>query len=142
MKTWQKLAIGIGIIFLLMGAVSATDIDKFQTPKDCKELKDGAAAYTNHMDRMLYVEKATGDYKSAWFINTSDMLVKNMGDNIYRYSDNVMETYGYEEIVNIDGIDYMISINQGSELSPSEESMLLEDMREFNKVNNLEPVEV
>ena len=63
-------------------------------------------------------------------------------DNIYWYSDDTMETYGYQEVVNIDGVDYLISINQGSKLSPSEEKMLLEDMKDFNKVNNLEPVEI
>lgn len=141
MKIW-KILIGISILFLLIGAVSATDIDKFQTPEDCKELKDGTAAFTNHIDRMLYVEKAGDDYKADWFTNTSDMTVKHMGDNIYSYADTVLETYGYQEIVDIDGEHYMISINQGSKLSPSEENMLLEDMKEFNKVNNLEPIEI
>ena len=133
---------GISILFLLIGAVSATDIDKFQTPEDCKELKDGTAAFTNHIDRMLYVEKAGDDYKADWFTNTSDMIVSNVGDNIYLYSDDVLKTYGYQEIINIDGVDYMVSINQGSKLSPGEEKMLLEDMKEFNKLNNLEPIEV
>ncbi|MBQ3944728.1 MAG: hypothetical protein II670_03855, partial [Alphaproteobacteria bacterium] len=100
------------------------------------------AAFTNHIDRMLYVEKAIGDYKADWFTNNSDMIVSNVGDNIYMYKDDVLKTYGYEEIVDIDGVDYMVSINQGSQLSPSEEKLLLEDMKEFNKLNNLQPIEV
>ena len=91
---------------------------------------------------MLYVEKASGDYKADWFTNTSDMIVSNVGDNIYLYRDDTLEIYGYQEIVSIDGIDYMVSINQGSKLSPSEENQLLEDMKDFNKMNNLEPIEI
>ena len=142
MKTITKLIIGISLMLLLIGTVSATNIDDLKTPDDCNALKDGVAAFTNHIDRMFYVEKAGDNYKEDWFTNTSEMTVSNVGDNIYLYSDDVLKTYGYQEIVNIDGIDYLISIDQISKLSPSEEKSLLDDMKEFNKLNNLEPVEV
>lgn len=138
----KKIIIGILLLFLLIGIAAATDIDNLKPPKECKNLQDGCAAFTNHIDRMLYVEKAIGDYKADWFTNNSDMIVSNVGDNIYMYKDDVLKTYGYEEIVDIDGVDYMVSINQGSQLSPSEEKLLLEDMKEFNKLNNLQPIEV
>ena len=141
MKIW-KILTGFLLLFLIIGIACATDIDNLKTPDNCKELKDGCGAYTNHIDRMLYVEKVTGDYKADWFTNTSDMSVSNVGDNIYLYGDNTLEIYGYQEIVSIDGVDYMVSINQGSKLSPSEENQLLEDMKDFNKMNNLEPIAV
>ena len=142
MKNTIKILLGISILLLIIGVDSATDIDALKTPDQCQNLKDGCAAFDNHIDRMLYVEKAGDNYVADWFTNTSDMTVKHMGDNIYSYADTVLETYGYQEIVDIDGEHYMISINQGSKLSPSEENMLLEDMKEFNKVNNLEPIEI
>ena len=138
----KKIILGMCVLFLLIGIVTATDIDKFKTPENCKELQNGTAAYNNHIDRMLYVEKVSGDYEKDWFTNTSDMTVKPVGDNIHWYSDDLLKTYGYEEIVEIDGDTYMISINQGSKLSPGEEKMLLEDMKEFNKANNLNPVKI
>lgn len=141
MKIW-KIIIGLSILLLLIGIVSAADIDTLKTPGDYKDLKDGCAADKTYPDRMLYVEKAGDDYKEDWFTNTSDMIVSNVGDNIYLYSDTVMETYGYQEIVNIDGTDYLVSINQGSKLSPSEETTLLNVMKDFNQLNNLEPVEI
>lgn len=142
MKNITKLLIGIGILFLLMGIVCATDIDKLKVPENCKELKNGTAAFTNHIDRMLYVEKVGDDYKSDWFTNSSDLTVSNVSDNIYLYSSDSFKTYGYQEIVNIDGDNYMVSINQGSQLSPGEEKILLESMKEFNKLNDLKPVEI
>ena len=142
MKTKSKIILAVLLLFLVIGIAAATDIDNLKPPKDCKNLKDGCAAFTNHADRMLYVEKVTGDYKADWFTNNSDMIVSNVGDNIYLYSDDDLKIYGYEEIVNIDGVDYMVSINQDSKLSPSEEKLLLEDMKEFNKLNNLKPMSV
>ena len=121
MKTITKLIIGISLILLLIGTVSATNIDDLKTPDECDNLKDGVAAFTNHIDRMLYVEKVSGDYVADWFTNTSDMTVSNVEDNIYLYSDETLEIYGYQEIVEIDGVTYMASINQAARLSPSEE---------------------
>lgn len=36
----------------------------------------------------------------------------------------------------------MVSINQDSKLSPSEENGFLDDLKEFNKLNNLKPIEI
>lgn len=140
MKT--KIVI-IGIILLFtIGIVAATNIDDFKVPDGYNNLNDGVASYTTNMDRMIYVEKVTGDYKTDWFTNTSDMTVINVGDNIYSYEDTVLDTYGYQEIVEIDGDTYMVSFDQDSKLSPSEQNSFLDDMKEFNKLNNLEPMEI
>ena len=137
-----KILLGIGILFLIIGSAVAVEIDNLNVPKDYKDLKDGCAAYTTNIDRMLYVEKASGDYKTDWFTNTSDMIVSNVEDNIYSYSDSTLDIYGYQELVEIDGVNYIVSINQGSRLSPSEENSFLNDLKEFNELNNLEPMEV
>ena len=138
----QKILISCFLIFLLIGIAAATNIDSLIPPEDCGPLKDGVASYDNHIDRMFYIEKASGDYVTDWFTNTTYMTVEDVGDNIYSYADTQLKMYGYQEIVNIDGTDYLISINQGSQLSPGEETNLLKDMQEFNKVNNLDPVEI
>lgn len=138
----QKILISCFLIFLLIGIAAATNIDSLIPPGDCGPLKDGVASYDNHIDRMFYVEKAGGDYVTDWFTNTSYMTVEDVGDNIYSYADTQLKMYGYQEIVNIDGTDYLISICQSSKLSPGEETTLLKDMQEFNKVNHLEPVEI
>lgn len=90
----------------------------------------------------MNVESVEGDYKTDFFTNNSGITVENKGDNIYFYHDEVMGLYGYEEIVNIDGLTYMVTIDQDSQLSPSEEKMLLEYMKDFNKKNKIETVEI
>ncbi len=142
MKKIINIFLILSILLLLAGAVSATNIDDLKVPQNCNPLKDGKSSFTNHINRTLNVESVEGDYKTDYFTNTSDMTINNMGDNIYLYEDAAMGTYGYQEIVNIDGETYMVSIDQDSQLSPSEEKMLLEDMKDFNKKNNLETVEI
>lgn len=142
MKKIINIFLILSILLLFAGAVSATNIDDLKVPQNCNPLKDGKASFTNHINRTLNVESVEGDYKTDYFINNSGVTVENKGDNIYFYHDEVMGLYGYEEIVNIDGVTYMVTIDQGSQLSPSEEKMLLEDMKDFNKKNNLETVEI
>ena len=69
-------------------------------------------------------------------------LVKPIGDNIYYFEEPVIGVQGYEELVEIDGDTYVVTIDQGSQLSPSEQKELPEDMKEFNKLNNLKPLDV
>lgn len=140
MKT--KVILAALILFLTIGIVVATNIDDFKVPDGYNALKDGCSAYTTNGDRMIYVEKASGDYKTDWFTNTSDMTVCDVGNNTYSYADDRLEIYGYQEIVVIDGVDYIVSVNQNSKLSPGEETLYLKDLQEFNKLNNLEPIAV
>ena len=63
-----------------------------------------------------------------------------IGDNIYYFEDDIFEFYGYQEVVDVDGQKYMASINQNSHLSPGEKNLYLQDLKDFNKLNNLEPV--
>ena len=57
-------------------------------------------------------------------------------------ADNNFKFYGYQEVVEDNGDYYMVSINQNSKMSPSEETGFLDDLKEFNKLNNLEPVAI
>ena len=140
MKT--KIILATIILFLTIGIVFATNIDDLKVPDGYNNLKDGCSAYTTNGDRMIYVEKVSGDYKTDWFTNNSDYTVIPMEDNIYSYEDTSLEIYGFEEIITIDGDDYMVSVNQNSKLSPSEQTQYLKDLHEFNELNNLEPVEI
>ena len=137
-----KILIAIGMLFLLIGIAAAFDVDSLKVPDGYNNLKDGCAAYTTNGDRMIYVEKVLGDYKTDWFTNTSDMTVSDVGNNTYYYEDTALGIYGYQEIVVFDGENYMVSVNQNSKLSPSEKTAYLKDIQEFNKLNNLEPIAV
>ena len=84
------------------------------------------------------------DIKNDWFTNNTQfkLTVIPVEDNIWYVEDETFEYYGYQEVVEDGGEYYMVSINQNSHLSPSEKNEFLKDLQEFNKLNNLEPVEV
>ena len=141
MKT--KILILLIILCLSFGVVYAVDIDAFKTPDDFKDFQDGCAAYDSNPGVMLYVEKAGDTYKQDWFTNASDLTVSEVNDtHIFYYESDSMWMYGYQEIIDIDGDVYLVSINQDSELSPGEKDLYLEDLIKFNELNNLEPIAV
>ena len=147
MKT-LKILIGISILLLLIGAVAAVKVDSLKTIPDYNEWdENGYSNYTTNSNRYFFVEKVTeldDAFVDDWFNNHTDLKYMTMpvGDNIFYFEDDTFTFYGYQEVVNIDDEYYMISINQNSHLSPSEKNSYLDDLKEFNELNNLTPLEV
>ena len=146
-KMKMKILIGIGILFLLMGTVAAFEISELKTIEGYNDFDDGFSNYTTNNNRYFCVEKTVSsidDIKNEYFTNSTEfkLTVIPVEDNIWYIEDDTFEYYGYQEIVNIDGDDYMVSINQNSKLSPSEKNSFLSDLKEFNKLNSLEPIAI
>ena len=148
MKNITKLLIGICMLFLVMGVATAFEIKDLKTLDGYTQWdNNGQSNYTTNNNRYFLVEKIStfdNDYKDEWFKNHSEYKysVKPVGDNIYRMNDDTFNFYGYQEVIKMDGDYYMVSINQNSKLSPSEENGFLKDIQEFNKLNDLKPVEI
>lgn len=148
MKTIIKITLGISILLLLLGSAAAFEVKDLKTIQDYKSWdNNGYSNYTTNSNRYFLVEKIASfddSFKDEWFKNHTDIKFKTfpVGDNIFYAEDDNFHFYGYEEVVNIDGDYYMVSINQNSKLSPGEQNTYLNDLKEFNKLNNLEPVEI
>lgn len=148
MKNITKILIGISILFLLLGSAAAFEINSLKTLPDYTSWDaNGFSNYTTNSDRYFCVEKIGAfddDFKDEWFNNHTDFkfTVKPVGDNIYNMADDTFNFYGYQEVVEDNGDYYMVSINQNSKLSPSELNGFLKDLKEFNKLNNLEPIAI
>ena len=145
MKKIIKILIGISLILLLIGTVSAFEVDSLKPIKDYTNFKDGQSTFTTNSNRMFIVEKVTIDdsFMEDYFENNTvvDYLVIPVEDNIYYYEDGDSQQ-GYQEVVEIEGDTYLVSIFQNSKLSPGEKNLYLKDMKDFNKLNNLKPIEV
>lgn len=143
-----KIILGIGILFLLIGSVAAFEINELKTIPDYTDWDaNGYSNYTTNSNRYFLVEKIASlddDFKDEWFTNHTDweFTAYPVGDNIYYAEDRNFNFYGYEEVVEIEGEHYMVSINQNSKLSPGEMNWYLQDLKDFNKLNNLEPIEI
>ena len=144
----MKILLGIGLLFLVIGTVSAFEIKDLKVLNDYSKFDgNGYSNYTTNSHRYFCVEKLVDlddSVKQEWFTNNTTLKYKcnPVGDNIYYFEDETFNLYGYQEVVNSDGNYYMVSINQDSKLSPGETELYLKDLKEFNKLNNLEPVSV
>ena len=69
-------------------------------------------------------------------------IVTDIGNNTYLFTDDLLQMYGFQEKVNINGVDYLVSISKDSPLSNADKTLLKEDLDKFNEKNNLEPVAV
>lgn len=142
-----KIIIGIIMLLLLMSTAAAIEINNLKTIDDYTKFdNNGYSNYTTNSNRYFLVEKVTfdDDLKNEWFSNhpENEYNIEQSEDNIYYFEDTHFNLYGYQEVVEIDGDNYMVSINQNSKLSPGEKTLYLEDLKEFNKLNNLEALEI
>ena len=142
MKNITKMIMGLVFLCLLIGSVSAFDVDSLTPLEGYGEFQNGCSTFTTNGFRHIWVEKMQGDYKSDWFTNSSDITVFAVNDSVYRVESDVFEYYGYQEIVTMDDGDYMISVVQDSKMSPSEVNLYLKDLEDFNKLNNLTPIAI
>lgn len=148
MKKITKIIIGISMLFLLLCSAAAFEINTLKTLDDYNTWdNNGYSNYTTNSNRYFLVEKITDfddDFKTEMFTSHPEdkYTAELVEGNIYKIADDIFSFYGYQEVVEIDGTNYMVSINQNSRLSPGEESDFLNDLNEFNKLNNLEPLEI
>lgn len=137
---WEIL-LGIGILFLLIGSVAAIDIDDMKVPFGYSNLEDGVAML-NDGHTELYIGKLA-ENPGVFESNIEEgYVVSDIGNNTYYFIDDGMQMYGLQEKVNIDNVDYIVSVSKDSELSNADKTLLKEDLENFNELNNLKPLEV
>ena len=132
-------------IFLSASTICATEYTSLKTPKDFKAF-----------DTFGVSEKETDGRVQLTVTPINDDAVKYMKangqesqDHIFKYDDfgysakeGKFGYEGYAEVVEINGEKFVVSVLFDSKMSPSEESDFLNALTEFNKLNNLQPVEV
>ena len=143
----SKIIIGLLLLFLLIGTCAAFEVSELKTLDGYNDFDGVFSNYTTNTDRYFCVEKIHSfddTFKDEWFNNHTELEFTTypVGDNIWYVEDDTFEFYGYQEVAEIDGDYYMVSVNQNSHLSPGEKNLYLQDLKDFNKLNNLEPIAV
>lgn len=132
-------------IFITATTVCAVEYTSLKTPKNFKAF-----------DTFGVSEKETDGRVQLTVVPINETAVKYMTsngdksqDNIYKYTDFGYSAKdgkwgyeGYSEVVEIDGERYIVSVLFESKMSKSEETDFLDAITEFNKLNNLTPVEI
>lgn len=132
-------------IFITATTVCAVEYTSLKNPKNFKAF-----------DTFGVSEKETDGRVQLTVVPINETAVKYMTsngdksqDNIYKYTDFGYSAKdgkwgyeGYSEVVEIDGERYIVSVLFESKMSKSEETDFLDAITEFNKLNNLTPVEI
>ena len=143
MKT--KFMIILLLLISTIGTVSAIEYTSLKTPDNFKDF-----------DTFGVSEKETDGRVQLTVVPVEDDAVKYMKsngdesqDHIFKYTDfgysakdHKMGYEGYTEVVELDGEQFVVSVLFDSQMSPSEEREFLTALTDFNRLNNVSPVEV
>ena len=133
------------LLIFTIGTVSAIEYTSLKTPDNFKDF-----------DTFGVSEKETDGRVQLTVVPVEDDAVKYMKsngdesqDHIFKYTDfgysakdHKMGYEGYTEVVELDGEQFVVSVLFDSQMSPSEEREFLTALTDFNRLNNVSPVEV
>ena len=149
MKIW-KILTAITLLSLLVGMVVATDVNNLKVPDGWEAIND----HTYHekgsdpgagSGRNMMIEKWYDGLKDEYYNNISEehYRVIDNGDNTFDYSDAMNDDYGCFEVVEINGEKYFVIFFNMMESDFDSVNVSTHDLiMEFNKLNNLKPIEV
>lgn len=148
MKSKSRLLIILLIvlaIFLSASVVCAMDYTTLKSPKNFKAIDKEGVSEKETDGRVKLTIVPINENSTKYITGNGEKLE----DNIYKYvgfgysaKDNKFGFEGYTEIVEIDGAQYVVSVLFESKMSPSEEKEFLNVITEFNKLNNLKPIQI
>ena len=136
-----KILIGISILFLVMGIVTASQFDDLKSPEGFEGMMMGTAMKNGDVTVSIVVDKQVNN-PTAFQNVTNDLsthVVTPLGDHIYKFMDSKSNYRGVEEAVTIDGIKYVVWIEDDSGAAGSVDD-LLSSLKEFNSINGLQPI--
>lgn len=149
MKIWKIITI-ITTLFLLTGIAYATDINNLQTPQGWEALGGGSYHETGDSPgqgsgRNMMIQESHDSIEEEYTTNLTEdnyYAFKN-SDNTWNYTDGSNQCSGCFEVVKIDDKDYFIVFTTQDNVEFTSDTLTTYDlMMEFNKLNNLDPIEI
>ena len=138
-----KILTGLLVLFLVIGTVCATQYDDLKAPVGYEDMLGGISEQLDNND--VYFSVGEMEFNKDIFENKTDdyrnQVVTPLEDNIYKFVDTKLNDCGVQEKVKLDGKEYLISIVDDGGVDGDIDSYLT-TMKEFNKLNNLIPLEV
>ena len=140
MQKRLKILIGISILFLCLGIVTASQYDDLKGINGYEDMIAGISENLDNKDIYFYVGEM--EVNKGIFDNTTGVTVIEINDTeIYTFVDTDLDCCGVQEKVMLDGKEYLVSIVDESGINGNLDEYY-KSLEEFNKVNNLVPLEV
>ena len=133
MKSRTKIIIGISILFLLIGTVSAVTVDDFKAPYSFGKFNGGQSINEIDSSIQFYIY----EFDAADYTSDADFDVTPLENNTYKVFDKGFKSTGIQEKISVNGTDFTVYLFGNTDFDN-----LQGYLNQFNKENNLEPVEV
>ena len=142
MKNITKIIIGIGIIFLCIGVVSAANLNQvFKAPTGLEPM--GHNDFVDKQGHNIMIIEFNDNTKKTWFENDTDTVyfVEPYENNKNIYVGVSDEDSYLLEVVEKDGNKYIVG-SWTPNSSQSDLTKIAENLKEFSNLNKVTPIEV
>lgn len=136
----KKIILILAILLLIIGTVSAANLnDKFTAPNGLHKM--GTSDFVDEKGHNIMIIEDSDSNRQKWFENDTNYIVSPYEShaNMYLGADDENDCY-ILEVVEKDGAKYIIS--SWTPKGPTEAKKISDNLLEFNKLNNLKPIEV
>lgn len=149
MKIW-KIIIGISILFILIGSVSAAINSGLEAPDEFEKIDIWDTAiydiYSLKDDEEVQLQICNyteDDYDLLFKTDTeNEYYVSELGNNIFMGKDNGFNDGYVLEVIDNNGEKYIVHTYLMGNPTNDEIKDSIKYLEEFNKINNVEPIEV
>ncbi|MBQ8018421.1 MAG: hypothetical protein IJ258_10015 [Methanobrevibacter sp.] len=129
---------------IILGAVSAADQSSFKAPDDFEDIGDGVYVLydsSKNADEILSVVKFNQHDWDDYITNDTENQYTVLKDenNTYNYTDGSVNEIGSFELVEYDGDKFIIDFAKTG--SDNDLSYTYGNLMDFNKLNNITPIE-
>lgn len=135
-----KIILGITLLIFIVGIASAAHNNEiFKAPNNLEPM--GHNDFVDKQGHNIMIVNYTTENIKTWFENDTNYNVSPFQDhdNMYLSADDENDCY-ILEVVEKDGTKYIIG--SWTPKGPTEAKVILDNLEEFNKLNNVKPVEV
>lgn len=141
---FKKVMLFLLFFMMIIGVASAADPASFKAPTDFDDIGDGVFVLYDSaknpqeiLSVVKYNEHDWADYTSNDTENNYTVVKDN--NNTYNFTDGSVNDVGSFELVEVQGEKFIIDFSKPG--SASDLSKTYEDLLDYNRLNNLKPIE-
>ena len=144
---FKKICLLLMIGLVMIGVVFAADAGNFKIPDKFEDLGNGVYVLykSDHKNAdviLSIVDYNEHDWKDYTTNDTENKYIIFKGeDNIYNFTDGSVDEKGSFELIDVNGTKYIIDFSKTGIDNEKDFTVAYNRLLEFNKLNNLTPVE-
>ena len=141
MKSYNKICIALILLIFTMSFVASANVHEFKYPNTFKKIDDGDG-YINDLGQGMVVYEYDDASKALFLSNHDQYAFEYYEDNYYVFADGENNLGGLLEVVSYKGDKYIVISTILLDNLESESGYIQDNLEEFNKLNNVEPLTI